>query len=118
MALLILNKIRQSDLKYDEQLWKIYWWGGHRDAALIKVLNLDHSLKYLSNQRKWSGAAHGFQNYRKGYSSYPSDWLKNYKALPTKLFRRYGNIKDTELEEIPSISQGESGYLQRMATVG
>src|SRR5262249_11988396 len=30
----------QSDYLCDDTLWKIYWWGGHRDHALIQRLRI------------------------------------------------------------------------------
>jgi len=37
----ILNRgdmhwLSQRECLADDRLWKIYWWGGHRDEAIIK----------------------------------------------------------------------------------
>ena len=48
-----IKRIRQDDLVQNEQLWKVYWWGNHRDAALINVLNLDKRLEKLVDERCW-----------------------------------------------------------------
>ena len=48
-----IKRIRQYDLEHNEQLWKVYWWGNHRDAALVNILNLDKSLGILVDERLW-----------------------------------------------------------------
>lgn len=95
-----LHQVKQTDLASNEILWKVYWWGSHRDAAFIDALNLNDSLYQISMKRKWSYG----QGYTPGHEM-SADWLKNYKELPVKIpvnnFRRYGFIKDDELVEVP-----------------
>ena len=34
-----MHKLSQRDCLADERLWKIYWWGGHRDEAIIRLID-------------------------------------------------------------------------------
>jgi hypothetical protein len=36
--------VAQSDLAEADYLWKLYWWGGHHDAALVARLGLERTL--------------------------------------------------------------------------
>lgn len=96
-----IKVIYQKDLEQNEQLWKIYWWGNHRDAALINTLNFDKPLKELATERGWPAPSRGFQKFRKNAENYPGKWLKEYKFLPIKFFQRYGSINNTILQEVP-----------------
>ncbi|MFC1975823.1 Eco57I restriction-modification methylase domain-containing protein [Chloroflexota bacterium] len=48
-----LKRVRQAELQNNEWLWKIYWWGSHRDANLINILNLDQTLEKVSLKNSW-----------------------------------------------------------------
>lgn len=61
-----IKAIHQHDLEQNEQLWKVYWWGDHRDAALINILNLDKSLEKLVDERFWDNG----QGYTPGSTSF------------------------------------------------
>ena len=37
----------QAAYAADDTLWKIYWWGGHRDHALIQRLRLERSFQQV-----------------------------------------------------------------------
>ena len=82
-----------EQLKYlhDETLWKIYWWGGHRDEALICRLRLEHSFKQEVDP---SGTRMrvGFQEASR---KDPAGWLKKFKEFPTRTFERYGAPSQT-----------------------
>ena len=56
-----IKRVRQIELLNNEQLWKTYWWGNHRDAALVKnILQLGDSIRELIDKRDgFSGT--GFQ---------------------------------------------------------
>jgi hypothetical protein len=95
-----LHQIKQTDLMNNEALWKVYWWGSHRDAALISALNMNERLDHLIMERGWV-KGRGFQGLYSGSEKYPSDWLKRYKELPTNQFHRYGSIKEDELVTVP-----------------
>ena len=91
-----LHQIKQTDLINNEALWKVYWWGSHRDAAFINALNYYEPLRHLSVKRGWRFG----QGYTPGVEK-RNDWLRNYRELPIKNFRRYGSIQDTELDAVP-----------------
>lgn len=76
----------QSHYERDDTLWKIYWWGGHRDHALIQRLRLERSFRQVVDPEGTSMQT-GFSEANKAN---PSGWLKKFKEFPTKLFERYG----------------------------
>lgn len=91
-----LRQVKQTALIDDETLWKVYWWGSHRDAALIATLNSYKRLGDYVNEREWNKG----QGYTPGHAV-KSDWLKEYKELPIDYFGRYGAIKEDVLTEVP-----------------
>ena len=93
-----IKLVKQIDLKYNEYLWKVYWWGNHRDATFINNLRFNVNLEQLASEKGWPKPGRGFE-IAGGHK--PSTWLKNYKALPTKYFVRYGPIDTTSLESPP-----------------
>ena len=82
----------QSDFMNDETLWKIYWWGGHRDEALIKRLRLEPSFRQIVDPEE-TRLQTGFSE-AKGTKA--SGWLKKLNEFPTSAFERYGELP-TEL---------------------
>src|SRR2546423_692041 len=36
--------VRQDDVERRDYLWKTYWWGSHRDAALLAALDAEEHL--------------------------------------------------------------------------
>ena len=95
-----MHWISQQDcLKY-EKLWKIYWWGGHRDVALLRFIERFPPLQDLpkvgAGLQLWSGR--GFEVASKAA---PSGWLSKYRALPSRNFRSYGPILDDSLVPVP-----------------
>ena len=95
-----LHQVKQIDLDNNEALWKVFWWGSHRDATLINTLNINSTLDQLANEREWT-PGRGFQGLYSGSEILPSDWLKRYKELPIDCFHRYGVIRDNELISAP-----------------
>lgn len=98
-----LKQVRQDDLKRNDILWKVYWWGSHRDAVLIEELSFNMTLKQLALERSWPEPGRGFQGFRPAADNYPSTWLKEYKELPTRYFRRYGLINESDLRHSPDV---------------
>ncbi len=96
-----IRQVQQVDLLYNDFLWKVYSWGNHRDANLIKALRVNTALGELAERRKWPKGL-GFKDPSSKYKNDSSDWLLNYDALPTDNFRRYGQIKPEELEPVPT----------------
>jgi type I restriction-modification system DNA methylase subunit len=95
-----LKQVLQDDLRTDDKLWKIYWWGNDRDRALINWLELNPSLISLSDKqgsRVISGR--GFEVTKKGRIE--ADWLSEYRQLPTPHFVRYGPLDLNKLAPVP-----------------
>ena len=96
-----MHWLSQRDCLADERLWKIYWWGGHRDQALIGKLDLFPTLidipKHLSDVQIERGR--GFEVTKTGT---PSGWLKKYRELPSKDLVRYGPQPLDSLRPVPS----------------
>jgi hypothetical protein len=102
---IVLNRgdmhwLSQRDCLANEKLWKIYWWGGHRDAALIQVIDrfppLKELPKHLSGVEVLSGR--GFQEANKAH---PAGWLEKYRELPPGELSRYGPIDTKRLLPVP-----------------
>lgn len=106
-----LHRVQQRDLLLNDYLWKVYWWGSHRDSGFLSFLLMDESL--IDIVRKNNGIAG--QGYKAGMD-YESDWLKEYEELPINLFKRYGRIRQSSLKKIPDyvhrrgIREVYSGY--------
>ena len=83
-----------------ENLWKIYWWGGHRDAALIHCLESFPRLKDLAKGAPGVSviARRGFEEAGKNGEA---GWLSNYKELPSKALQRYGKLDLHSLIAVP-----------------
>jgi len=97
-----VRQAKQVDLLYNDFLWKVYSWGNHRDANLIKALRVNTTLGELTERKKWPKGL-GFKDPSSNLDdNVPSDWLLNYRALPTDNFRRYGQIRTDELEPVPT----------------
>ena len=93
-----LRVIPQSELMADGRLWKVYWWGGHRDAALLSSLRLHPDLE--SYETLWDGEpGTGFKENDNRKKKKPS-W-SGIKELPVKLLRRYGTITSDQLKAPP-----------------
>ncbi len=80
---------RQEDYQRDDTLWKIYWWGNHRDEALVRRLSLEHTFGKILDPYD--------DNFRIGWlkakkDQKPSGWLARYKEYPARLFERYGPL--------------------------
>lgn len=97
-----LKLVKQTELTNNDNLWKIFWWGNHKDYALLSALSLNDSLRRVVEKRGWT-AGRGFQLDFANGSHKPSEWLKNYKELPIEYFSRYGTIEEKWLKEVPDI---------------
>ncbi len=94
-----LHRLDQATVLQNDTLWKIYWWGGHRDRALIDALQMETPLKDLvidGHQLSKGDLGRGFE---KGDD--PAGELRNYKYLPTKCLTRYGSIDRRDLLSPP-----------------
>ncbi|HKQ06807.1 MAG TPA: N-6 DNA methylase [Blastocatellia bacterium] len=88
--------VRKSELKNRDYLWKTYWWGTHRDSALLAVLDAEVRLKDLLKEDDAS-PGYGFQ--RGGQN--PSDTLKELKPLKSEKLRWYGPLRKEWFEDPP-----------------
>ena len=89
--------IRQVDLLSEDTLFKIYWWGSHRDVALIKAIELSDRLFDIYDV---SQSGQGFSTSKKDSKDSPA-WFLTYQKLPTKNFQSYGRIERQYLESPP-----------------
>lgn len=90
-----IQRVCQLDLLENDKLWKIYWWGNHRDLALINALELNSTLEKLCDP---DNTGRGFEE-RKGKKS--SRGLQKYKELPTTELQRYGALDKKRLKIVP-----------------
>lgn len=96
-----LRRVQQVYARIDHQLWKVLWWGNHRDAALINTLKLNGTLGDLATKREWPTPGRGFEAPLKGAKNVPSEWLRSYRQLPTAQFERYGIIDEKVFVSVP-----------------
>jgi hypothetical protein len=78
----------QDAYKRDDTLWKIYWWGGHRDEALIQRLRLESSFQSVVDP-DGTRMRVGFQEASRKDAA---GWLRKYDEFPTDAFVRYGPL--------------------------
>ncbi len=101
----ILNRgdmhwLSQRDCLSNETLWKIYWWGGHRDEALIGAIQRFPKLIGLGDQQLQHEVLPG-RGFQEGNKENHAGWLENYHELPTAEFCRYGQIDSKKLLVVP-----------------
>jgi len=98
-----LKYVSQDDIFYNYLLWKIYWWGGHRDEALINSLRTLTPLKGFvvkSTAFKKNDFGRGFGVTSKGeYIHQKCKELKDWGELPLEAFDSYGPLT-RDLEEV------------------
>jgi hypothetical protein len=95
-----MHWLSQRDCLDNEKLWKIYWWGGHRDDGLIRSVERFPALidlpKHIPNIEVLSGR--GFQEANKEFDA---DWLEKYRELRPAALQRYGPLNPNMLLEVP-----------------
>ena len=86
-----MHWLAQSDCLEYEKLWKIYWWGGHRDEALVRSIERFPALsdipRHATGVRLSSGR--GFEEVNQNHLA---GWLERYRELPSREFRAFGQI--------------------------
>lgn len=87
----------QADYQRDDTLWKIYWWGGHRDHAFIQRLRLAPSFQQVVDP-DGDRMRVGFQEASR---KDPAGWLKNYPEFDTDDFERYGELPVNKFKNPP-----------------
>lgn len=94
-----LHLVDQEELERDHRLWKIFWWGNHRDRALINWIDANPTLEQLRDEdgRSRLIRSRGFQENKKPERQKKVKWLSKYKQLPTRQFQRYGPLDTSKL---------------------
>jgi hypothetical protein len=94
--------VRQDKMLADDELWEVYWWGSHRDEALIEALRLNPTLRDVvgpdTKERKL--IAQGFKEAKKDKD--PSGWLAEFKELPVECLRSYGELDESVFVRVPA----------------
>jgi hypothetical protein len=78
----------QEEYKRDDTLWKVYWWGGHQDEALIRRLRLAPSFRQEVDP-DGERMRVGFQEASR---KDPAGWLRTFMEFRTEFFERYGPL--------------------------
>src|ERR1035437_4882341 len=104
---IVLNRgdmhwLSQRDCLADERLWKIYWWGGHRDEVTIRSMSRFPNLKTIYKIVPAAATSPG-QGFKVANKENPAEWLKNYRELPAKSLRRYGPFDKSVLRDVPDM---------------
>lgn len=97
-----LRLLQQSDRTRDHAFWKTYWWGNHRDDALVQSLGLWPSLCGNGDGTgEWIAYSQaGFK--AKGGKPIPADWLGDYDEFPVRRFDRYTPLQQVKLQDVPA----------------
>lgn len=97
-----MHWLSQRDCLADERLWKIYWWGGHRDEALIRRLETSARLGHLSKIVKGARVlcCQGFTEGVQERKPSPA-WFLKYKELPAAKLQSYGPLDEASLVPVP-----------------
>ncbi|HUW13133.1 MAG TPA: N-6 DNA methylase, partial [Anaerolineae bacterium] len=98
-----LRLVSQRSVMTHDDAWKIYWWGGHRDEALIRSLQSYPAMGKLrvGDKPLCQSEGYGFEEGRR--DKVKSDWLGDFKQLPSSAFRRYGRISASDLTPVPDM---------------
>lgn len=97
-----LKQVEQIDLRRYPLLWKIYWWGNHRDAGLINRLMLEKTLGDLA-EREGLSMGRGFGNDFPTGAHREAALLKKFSYLPYRDLKRYNSISKDSLVEVPNL---------------
>lgn len=88
----------QARFTENDLLWKVYWWGGHRDEQLIQRLRAESSLgaEFDANGKNFRI---GFLEAKKDQTQ--SGWLTKFPEFPTSAFVRYGVLPTASFRTPP-----------------
>jgi hypothetical protein len=97
-----LKQLSQNDVFSNDDLWKVYWWGSHRDANLVRALQMKTPFVKLTV----NGAKLTHDNFGQGFTpgrvhETSKSKLRDYKVFPTRKFVRYGAFDESVLRSIP-----------------
>jgi hypothetical protein len=95
-----MHWLSQRECLENEKLWKIYWWGGHRDEGLIHSLDRCPSLVdlpvHLSDVEVLLG-----QGFKEANKKFDASWLEKYRELRPEALHRYGPLDTKTLLPAP-----------------
>lgn len=95
-----MHWLSQHDCLAYEKMWKIYWWGGHRDESLVRSIErfprLGDLSKHLNNVKVLPG-----QGFKEANKAHPAAWLEKYRELPSQKFHAYGKIATNSFAPVP-----------------
>ena len=97
-----MHWLAQASCLNNERLWKIYWWGGHRDEALVRSLERFPRLVDLPDVVSNTKIIPGFGFVEGKIGKKPSGWLKEFKELPVGAFHSYGPLNLSTLQQVPN----------------
>lgn len=86
-----MRLLSQADAMRDDRLWKVYWWGSHRDYALLRSLQMNPSISDLNNGKDDRRVSEG-QGFKEANRRLSADWLLEYRELPPEAIARYGPL--------------------------
>jgi hypothetical protein len=98
-----LHRLEQAEVLQNENLWKIFWWGGHQDKALIDALQMEAPLKRLVIGNCPLSDADFGRGYELTGDKNSAKELKRLQQLPTKYFDRYGPLDKSKFQPPPRI---------------
>lgn len=88
--------VRQAEVRDRDYLWKTYWWGSHRDAALLTRLSSGERLQDVLKDDD-PKPQYGFQIGNKK----PNQTLRTLRPLKSRKLRFYGPLRDEWFEDPP-----------------
>ena len=96
-----LKRLQQYAVVKDEELWKVYWWGSHRDEALVQALRIEPTLiSQLKNGEPDKRLVS--TGYKEVSKDVESDWLCEFKELPADALERYGPLDSQRFVDPPA----------------
>lgn len=95
-----MHWLSQRDCLENEKLWKIYWWGGHRDEELVRRIDQFPRLSDLPRHIPGTTIKSG-RGFEVTSTGTPSGWLENYRELPATLLTKYGPQPLNGLRAVP-----------------
>lgn len=96
-----LKLLSQYHALNNDDVWKIYWWGSHRDEALIRALKANTLLKDVIFDHRKLIVSYG-QGFTPGKLRSASEELMQYPQLPVGSFQRYGCINKDAFTSAPT----------------
>lgn len=96
-----MHWLSQRDCLANEQLWKIYWWGGHRDEALVQALQVHLPLGQIGAEISGCDVSIG-RGFQEGNRKDDAGWLTNFRELPATSFCAFGPFNAKELVDVPT----------------